>query len=129
MQRRQQDLFLHTGDSLSFQSNYTSSSRLSSPIGPGRTLGFIFLWLGDWLEQILLKIAHRRGLGTNAVFDRLIMGIETVLENDCVWRPTGSAWINNSSKYKLWHDFQKLLKYARFVLQYQLCLLYIYSSN
>lgn len=115
MPEQQQNLYLHTGDSLSFQSNYASSSRLSSPIGTGRTLSFACLRIGDWLEQLLLKIAHRRGLGANVVYDHLSTYIQELLDSDCIWKTLGSAWTNDVRGDYIWHEFQKLLKYAGYV--------------
>lgn len=106
-------IYLHNGESLSFRSNYTSSSVLSSPTGAGRIVGLCGLWLGHYLERLFLRLAHNRGFGATEVYARLKDNIEEIWGQDCVWCP--SINVPRPVIQGIQTDFRKVLKYGRSV--------------
>lgn len=66
--------FVHDNSS---QSSISTNRTEDGLIGPGRTLGLLYAYLGRKIENQLNRLALNRGLGPEAAFRRIVSSVES----------------------------------------------------
>lgn len=106
-------------------SSVSTNATADNLIGPGRTLGLLYSFLGRRLEARINQIAEHRGHGPRAAFDRLKLRIKA--EEDCLLHATVSGAISHKEcekrtnnvvkalleKLELVEDCKKLVKHTQ----------------
>lgn len=111
-------------------STISSNATDDNLVGPGRTLGLLFSFLGHKIEAHLSHVALRQGLGPNAAFDRIQSRMEVEQKKQYIhWWDNEEILDFNSyrsmqfkesvvpktllKKGQVLSDLQRLLKYAQ----------------
>lgn len=115
-----QDLSLARSDTSSTHSTATAPDL----VGPGRTIGLLFEWLGRGLESFLNKRAIQLNLGPEAIA-RDIRHMRRRQEVPLLAQYAAPyAYVTKAQEKKLRRLCKSLLKFARFESCYSFCLLH-----
>lgn len=101
-------------DSLSGMSNYSSDTIMTNSPGTGRTVGHLWEKLSNWVEKKVLVVAHKQGMGLNAVRERVEKCLEEHVGEKCPWSLTDDEAIKIIEQVR--SDCAKIGRYARYVI-------------
>lgn len=102
-------------DSLSHLSTYTSDTIMTNVPGPGRTVGHLWGKVANWVEKKVLVVAHKQGLGLNAVRERINRCLEESVGDKCPWTLSEHEALLITDQIRA--DCAKVGGYARYVLE------------
>lgn len=106
----------------SSSSSVSSTATAPNLVGPGRTLGLLFDWLGEGLEGKLNKRATQLNLGPEAIA-RDIRRLRRHEQIDAFVRYAAPyAHVNKAKEKKVRKLCKNLMKYARLVFKFRIIL-------
>lgn len=115
------DKKLHEAD-IATISSISTNATASDLVGPGRTLGLAFRYLGRKLETILSRSFEKRGYGPCATTERIIRRSEKFRTHSNGKNDAAGKVIERIKQtlhnYLLEKDCRRLLKYLQYVRQH-----------
>lgn len=115
------DKKLHEAD-IATISSISTNATASDLVGPGRTLGLAFRYLGRKLETILSRSFEKRGYGPCATAERIIRRSEKFMTHSNGKNDAAGKVIERIKQtlhnYLLEKDCRRLLKYLQYVRQH-----------